>query len=43
MEEEEIYIDAAESKIPSKARLKRQRQAYEEVEREDEEHGFIQD
>lgn len=37
MEEIEVYIDLMESKIPSKKRLKRQGQAYQEIEREDKE------
>ncbi len=37
MEEIELYVDVTESKIPSKKRLKRQGQAYQEIEREDKE------
>lgn len=40
MEEIECYIDITESKIPSKKRLKRQGQAYQEIEREDKEDEY---
>ncbi len=40
MEEIEVYIDLTESKIPSKKRLKRQGQAYQEIEREDKEDEY---
>lgn len=36
----EGYGDIAESKIPSKKRLKRQGQAYQEIEREDKEDEY---
>ncbi len=41
MEEIELYVDVTESKIPSKKRLKRQGQAYQEMEREDREDEHI--
>ena len=40
MEEIEVYIDLTESKIPSMKRLKRQGQAYQEIEREDKEDEY---
>ena len=40
MEEIEVYIDLTESKIPSKKRLKRQGQAYQEIEREHKEDEY---
>lgn len=40
MEEIEVYINLTESKIPSKKRLKRQGQAYQEIEREDKEDEY---
>lgn len=40
MEEIERYIDITESKIPSKKRLKRQGQAYQEMEREERENEY---